>query len=48
MLLRHDEYRRLSGEGRTIRDLLDLPATEDIEFDPPRLGGGTFRAAELG
>lgn len=47
VLLRHDDYRRLSGEGRTIRDLLDLPGTEEIEFEPPRLGGGIFRAAEL-
>lgn len=43
VLLRHDEYQRLTGEGPSIRDLLDLPGTEDIEFEPVRLGGGVFR-----
>ena len=47
VLLRHDTYRRLAGGGPTIRQLLDLPGVEDIEFDPPRLGGGTFRPADL-
>jgi len=31
----------------TIRELLDLPGVEDIEFDPPRLGDGIFRPADL-
>jgi prevent-host-death family protein len=47
VLLRHDVYRRLAGGGPTIRQLLDLPGTEDIEFDPPRLGGGIFRVPDL-
>jgi len=47
VLLRHDEYRRLAGDSPTIRDLLDLPGVEDIEFDPPRLGEGIFRPADL-
>jgi len=47
VLLRHDAYRRLVGGGPTIRDLLDLPGAEDIEFDPPRFGGGLFRPADL-
>jgi prevent-host-death family protein len=47
VLLRHDAYRRLVGGGPTIRELLDLPGTEDVEFDPPRLGGGLFRPADL-
>jgi prevent-host-death family protein len=46
VLLRHDEYERLTDQGKTIRDLLDLPGTEDIEFEPPRLDG-IFRAADL-
>jgi prevent-host-death family protein len=46
VLLRHDEYRRLAGGGPTIRALLDQPGLEDIEFEPPRLGG-LFRPADL-
>jgi prevent-host-death family protein len=47
VLLRHDAYRRLTGDGPTIRELLDQPGVEDIEFDPPRLGTGIFRPADL-
>lgn len=47
VLLRHDEYRRLAGGGPSIRELLDQPGVEEIEFDPPRLGGGIFRPADL-
>jgi prevent-host-death family protein len=47
VLLRHDTYRRLLRGGPTIRKLLDLPGVEDIEFEPPRLGGGIFRPADL-
>jgi prevent-host-death family protein len=46
VLLRHDDYRRLIGEGQNIRQLLDQPGTEEIEFDPPRLGTGLFKAPE--
>jgi prevent-host-death family protein len=47
VLLRHDAYRRLLSGGPTIRKLLDLPGVEDIDFEPPRLGGGIFRPADL-
>jgi prevent-host-death family protein len=47
VLLRHDEYRRLAGGGPTIRELLDMPGTEDVEFEPRRVGGGIFRPASL-
>lgn len=47
VLLRHDEFRRLIGSSPTIRQLLDQPGMEDIEFDPPRLGSGIFRPADL-
>jgi prevent-host-death family protein len=47
VLLRHDAYRRLLSGGPTIRRLLDLPGVEDIEFEPPRLGSGIFRPADL-
>ena len=47
VLLRHDEYRRLAGGGPNILDLLAQPDGEDIVFEPPRLGGGSFKPAEL-
>ena len=48
VLLRHETYARLAGSGPTIRELLDQPGVEDIDFDPPRLGDGLFRPADLG
>ncbi|HEV8015150.1 MAG TPA: type II toxin-antitoxin system Phd/YefM family antitoxin [Stellaceae bacterium] len=39
VLLRHDAYRRLASNGPGIRELLDMPGAEEIDFDPPRLGG---------
>ncbi len=47
VLLRHDVYRRLAEGGPTIRELLDQPGLEEVEFDPPRLGSGIFRPADL-
>lgn len=47
VLLRHETYRRLIGGGPSIRELLSLPGAEDIEFEPPRLGVGLFRPADL-
>jgi prevent-host-death family protein len=47
VLLRHDAYRRLTGEAASIRDLLAEPGVEDIEFDPPRFGRGLLRPADL-
>jgi len=47
VLLRHDVWRRLTGDEPGIRKLLDLEGIEEIEFDPPRLGGGIFRPADL-
>jgi len=47
VLVRHDAYRRLTEGGPTIRELLSLPGTEDIEFDPPKLGGGIFHVPSL-
>jgi hypothetical protein len=37
VLMRHDDYLALVGEGRTILDLLDQPDAPDFEFDPPKL-----------
>ena len=48
MLLRHEAYRQLADDRPRIRQLLDQPGVEDIDFDPPRLGSGLFRTPDLG
>ncbi len=47
VLLRHDSYLHLIGEGQSIRQLLDQPGTDEIDFDPPRFGAGVFKAPDL-
>lgn len=46
VLLSMKEYQRLTGGGATIGELLALPGSEDIEFEPPRVGD-VYRAADL-
>ena len=36
VLLSIEEYRRLTGQRRSIVDALSMPGLADIEFDPPR------------
>jgi prevent-host-death family protein len=47
VLLRHDAYRRLKGDGPTLVEMLAYPESADIEFEPPRLDDGIFRPADL-
>jgi len=47
VLLRHEAYRRLLGKEQGIRELLYLAGAEAIDFDPPRLGDGMFKPADL-
>ena len=37
VLLSIEEYRRLTGAGARIADLLHAPAAAEVEFEPPRL-----------
>ena len=37
VLLSIEEYRRLTGPGRNIADLLAMPSAEDIDLEPPSL-----------
>ena len=37
VLLSIEEYRRLSGQRRSILDALSMPGLADIEFSPPKL-----------
>jgi len=47
VLMRHDTYRRLSRRGPGIRPLLSHPESEDVAFEPPRLGDEKLRLADL-
>lgn len=46
VLLTIEDYQELSGSRASIADLLSMPGVEDIEFDPPRLSGGTYPPAD--
>ena len=48
VLMRHDTYQRLAGRGAGIRSLLVHPESEDIVFEPPRLGDDRLRLIALG
>jgi hypothetical protein len=39
VLLTIEEYQRLTGASQSIVDLLAVPGTEAIEFEPPRASG---------
>jgi prevent-host-death family protein len=46
VLLCHETYQRLTGGGPTIRELLELPGVEQLEFEPARVGQ-LFRTVDL-
>ena len=37
VLLTIEDYRRLSGQGRSLIDVLSMPGLADIDFDPPTI-----------
>lgn len=45
VLMRHETYRRLSRRGTGIRALLAHPESEEVAFQPPRLGDEVLRPA---
>lgn len=48
VLLSIEEYRRLSGKGRSLAEALAQPEPEaDFEFDPPRIGEGWLKPADF-
>jgi Antitoxin Phd_YefM, type II toxin-antitoxin system len=48
VLMRHETYQRLAARGSGIRALLSHPESEDVAFEPPRLGSDPLRLADLG
>jgi prevent-host-death family protein len=47
VLLTIEEYQKILDKRESIVDLLAMPNADEIEFDPPRLGGRLHRAADL-
>lgn len=47
VLLTMEEYQRLTGEGPSLVDLLAEPDAVSLDFEPPRLSGSLFQAADL-
>jgi prevent-host-death family protein len=48
VLLTIEAYQRLTGGNMSLAEALAQPGNVDCEFNPPRLGGGIFRPADLG
>ena len=47
VLLTVEEYDRLTGEQKSVVDLLAMPEAADIEFEPPCLDGNLHEPADL-
>lgn len=47
VLLSIEEYQRLTGNLQSIVNLLAMPNADDIDFEPPKLSGKLFEAADL-
>ena len=47
VLLTIEEYQRVTRSQTNIVDLLAMPSAADIDFEPPRLGDGVYRPADL-
>ena len=48
VLLSIEEYQRLTGGHLSLAEALAQPGADDIAFEPPRVGGGIFKPADLG
>ncbi len=47
VLLAIDEYEKIAGTQVSIVELLAMPETADIDFEPPRLDKDLYRPADL-
>jgi prevent-host-death family protein len=47
VLLSIEEYRHLTGQAKSMVDLLAMPEDDDIEFEPPRLESTLSKPADL-
>lgn len=47
VLLSIEEYRHLTGQTKSMVDLLAMPEDGEIEFEPPRLESKLYQPADL-
>jgi prevent-host-death family protein len=47
VLLTVEEYEKLSGKRESIAEMLYMPGAGEIDFEPPRFRGQTFRPVEF-
>ena len=47
VLLSIEDYKKLTGEKKSILQMLAMPAIAEIDFEPPRLSGKLFRPADF-
>ena len=47
VLLSIEDYRKITGEEKSIVELLAMPGIADIDFEPPRLEGPFFREPDF-
>ena len=47
VLLTAEEYNRITGSQKSIADLLAVPESAEIQFDPPRLTRDLHRPTDL-
>jgi prevent-host-death family protein len=47
VLLTVEEYQKIMDKRESIVDLLAMPNADEIDFEPPRLGTGLHRVADL-
>ncbi len=47
VLLSIEDYQEITGNRTSIVELLAMPDADRIDFEPPRLSGQLYRAADL-
>ena len=47
VLLSFEDYRKLTGDGRSLLDIVAQDMDDDIDFDPPRMGDQIFKPVDL-
>ncbi len=47
VLLSYDDYRRLTGAGQSLLQIVAQDEDDDIDFDPPRMGDQIFRRLDF-
>jgi prevent-host-death family protein len=47
VLLTIEDYRRLTGAGMSLAAALAQQGDAEFDFEPPRIGGGIFKPADL-